>query len=60
MSLGIFPDVLKTGIVVLNMSFLNKMNKRGPRIEPWGTPDLTGRASEVTPPITTCCVQPWR
>ena len=39
-----------------NISFINRMNKSGPRIEPWGTPDLTGRASGATPPITTFCV----
>ena len=39
----------------LNISLINRTNKRGPKIEPWGTPDLTGRVLEVTPPIKTCC-----
>ena len=30
-------------------------NRRGPRTEPWGTPDLTGSQGEETPPRTTHC-----
>ena len=31
------------------MSFTYKMNKMGPRIVPWGTPDKTGDENEQVP-----------
>ena len=32
----------------LTMSFRKKMNKRGPKIEPWGsTPHVIGKVSEL-------------
>ena len=37
------------------MSFINSTNKSGPKIDPWGTPDLTGNVEDMAPPITTCC-----
>ena len=40
-----------------NMSFIKSTKRRGPRIEPWGTPDFTGNTEDLCPPITTCC---WR
>ncbi len=33
-------------VIALGMSLIYTMNKRGPRILPWGIPDRTGRASE--------------
>ena len=31
----------------LTMSFIKRMNKRGPKIEPWGTLHVTGKVSEL-------------
>ena len=33
---------------ILQMSFMFRMNKRGPRIEPWGTPHWTMRTSRAS------------
>ena len=33
-------------------------NKRGPRMLPWGTPEITGREEEEQPEIETCCCLP--
>ena len=38
------------------MSFTYKMNKTGPRIVPWGTPDKTGEQDEQVPRRTTRCI----
>ena len=40
------------------MSFTYKMNKTGPRIVPWGTPDKTGDQDEQVPRMTTRCIRP--
>ena len=40
------------------MSFMFRMNKRGPSIEPWGTPHWTVRTSDSSPSKTTCWVLP--
>ena len=37
------------------MSLTYKMKRRGPRIEPCGTPEITGILKEVAPSTTTCC-----
>jgi hypothetical protein len=37
------------------MSFMKTMNKRGPRIDPWGTPAFMSRQLEVELLITTRC-----
>ena len=34
------------------------MNKTGPRIVPWGTPDKTGDQDEQVPGRTTRCIRP--
>ena len=31
----------------LTMSFIKRMNKRDPKIEPWSTPNVTGKVSEL-------------
>ena len=36
-------------------SLINIKNGRGPRTEPWGTPDLIGFHEDFTPFITTLC-----
>ena len=33
----------------LNMSFMKTKNNRGPKIEPWGTPDLAGSHDDSAP-----------
>ena len=40
------------------MSFTYKMNKTGPRIVPWGTPDKTGDQDEHVPRRKTRCIRP--
>ena len=35
-------------------------NIAGPRTDPWGTPDVTGRLSDSAPSTTTDCVLPLR
>ena len=40
------------------MSFTYKMNKTGPRIVPWGTPDKTGDQDEQVPRRKTGCIRP--
>ena len=37
------------------MSLTYKMKRRGPRIESYGTPEITGILKEVPPSKTTCC-----
>ena len=37
------------------MEFMNMLNSKGPRMEPWGTPDVTGAKSEAIPSRTTLC-----
>ena len=32
---------------VLTISFINNMNKSGPKMDPCGTPHVTGRMSDV-------------
>jgi hypothetical protein len=34
-------------------SFTNTRNSRGPKIEPWGTPDRTGRVWDDSPRTVT-------
>ena len=34
-------------------SLIYERNNRGPKTEPWGTPDLTGSQGEEAPPRTT-------
>ena len=40
---------------VLGKSFTYNKNKRGPRIDPWGTPQVTGNESELWPLTFTNC-----
>ena len=37
----------------LGISFTYSKNKRGPRMDPWGTPDVTGNQDEQVPFSTT-------
>ena len=37
------------------IEFMAMLNRRGPRMEPWGTPGVTGALSEVIPSRTTSC-----
>ena len=37
-------------------SLMKSRNYKGPRTEPWGTPDFTGNGSEDAPSTTTFCV----
>ena len=45
--------------IQLNRLLINITYSRGPKIENCGTPDLTGKAPDFTPPITTDCCRPW-
>ena len=42
-------------LISVSMSFMKTMNKRGPRIDPWGTPAFMSRQLEVELLITTRC-----
>ena len=33
----------------------NRTKRVGPRMDPWGTPERTGRKVELDPPTTTAC-----
>ena len=37
-----------------------KLKRRGPRIDPWGTPKSTGRGLDVVFPMMTDCVRPLK
>ena len=37
--------------------FLYKRNNKGPRIDPWGTPEVTGSALDVAPRMVVCWYQ---
>ena len=39
----------------LEMEFMKILKSKGPRMEPWGTPDVTGVGSNVVPSKTTFC-----
>ena len=39
--------------IFIEISLIYKLNKRGLRIDPWGTPDKTFKYAELKPPITT-------
>ena len=41
---------------VLTILFINKMNKRGPKMDPYGTPHVTGRNSDVQLSNDTYCM----
>ena len=34
-------------------SFMNKTKSKGPKMDPWGTPDRTGFEEDLTPSNTT-------
>ena len=35
--------------IVDTTAFIYNMNRSGPRTDPWGTPEVTGRVWELTP-----------
>ena len=41
-------------------SFINRTNSKGPKMDPWGTPDRTGFEEELTPSNTTLCSRSQR
>ncbi len=41
-------------------SLVNKTNKRGSKIEPWGTPEVIAAEEEVAPRTVTDCEQSVR
>ena len=43
---------------MLAMSFMYRMNIKGPSTVPCGTPDLTAVSSDDSPSTTTHCVRP--
>ena len=42
------------------MSLKKMMKSRGPRIDPWGTPEVTGDGRDFSEPILTDWEQPVR
>ena len=44
----------------LQISFMNNTKSNGPRMEPWGTQDPTGKVFENFPLITTFCSRSLR
>jgi hypothetical protein len=56
--LKIFVSSAKAAIddeeILSGKSLTYNRNSTGPRIEPWGTPDVTGKVGEVTPRTVTC------
>ena len=42
------------------MSLKKMMKSRGPRIDPWGTPEVTGDRRDFSEPILTDWEQPVR
>ena len=36
-----------------DIEFITMLNRRGPRIDPWGTPEVTSTGSEIDPCKTT-------
>ena len=42
------------------MSFMYEENKSGPKIEPWGTPDVIDNQLDLATFMTTCCFPPVR
>ena len=55
-----YNSILLSGERLEPISFMNITNRIGPRIEPWGTPDATGRSLDCVLPITTLCALPER
>ena len=58
-----FESSAKRGSVVsfeiaLGMSLTKSKNSKGPKIDPCGTPDVTGRKSDNSLSITTRCLLP--
>ena len=58
-----FESSVKRGSVVsfeiaLGMSLTKSKNSKGPKIDPCGTPDVTGRKSDDSLSITTLCLLP--
>ena len=41
-------------------SFMNKTKSKGPKMDPWGTPDRTGFEEDLTPSNTTLCSRSQR
>jgi hypothetical protein len=37
----------------LQISLINMLKSRGPKVEPWGSPDFTGKENENVPEIHT-------
>ena len=45
---------------VLMISFINNMNERGHKIDPYGTPHVTGRISDIQLSNETYCLRLFR
>ena len=41
-------------------SFINRTNSKGPKMDPWGTPDRTDFEEDLTPSNTTLCSRSQR
>ena len=45
-----------SGERTVGRSLIYRRNSRGPKIEPWGMPEVTGRHSDVRPSSVTLCI----
>ena len=53
----IYKDCAECAQGQYSCDVINVRNMRGPNIDPWGTPDVTGSQSDMHPSTATHCMQ---